>query len=317
MNVLGRDGSRCEAFQPTEGLDPDLVGNVERYLDAVRSNLLFAKSVVLVEGDAEEILVPILVKKVLGVSLDELGVSLVNIRSTGFKNVAALFHGLRIRKRCSIVTDHDVSVIDTTPVAGDPDALRKFKEKCLGSQESGAARKTDLEAFAAGNPWVKAFYATHTFEVDFVAAGNADKAIGILGGVYAKPATITKATAELSSPLVAYYGTRVLRMAANMGKGWFAILLGKNVDHRTALPEYLVRAVAFARPDLSAEVWCNVLEYRLYYLLKDGLATAAKVSSFKHAVNEYRAGRKDFPGIRSEFLAEFPNDRINAVLSAF
>ena len=68
------------------------VGNIQRYLDAVRSNLLFAKSVVLVEGDAEEILIPILVKKVLGVSLDELGISLINIRSTGFKNVAVLFH---------------------------------------------------------------------------------------------------------------------------------------------------------------------------------------------------------------------------------
>ena len=317
MNVLGRDGSRCEAFQPTEGLDPVLVGNVERYLDAVRSNLLFAKSVVLVEGDAEEILVPILIKKVLGVSLDELGVSLVNIRSTGFKNVAALFHGLRIRKRCSIVTDHDVSVMDTTPVAGDSDALRKFKEKCLGSQESGAARTVDLESFAAGNPWVKAFYATHTFEVDFVAAGNADKVVSILGGVYKDPDTISKAEAELKALPVYKFGTRVLRMATNMGKGWFAILLGKNVDHRTAVPEYLIRAVAFAQPDLSAEVWCNVLEYRLAHLLNDGLAKAAAVSAFKQNVNEYREGRKDFKEIRSEFLAEFPNDRINAVLSAF
>lgn len=54
-----------------------------------------------------------------------------------------------------------------------------------------------------------------------------------------------------------------------------------------------------------------------YHLLKDGLATVATVSSFKHNIDEYREGRTDFPGIRSEFLAEFPDDRINAVLSAF
>lgn len=71
------------------------------------------------EGDAEEILVPILIKNVLGVSLDELGISLINIRSTGFQNVAVLFDDARIRKRCSIVTDLDKSIIDTTPAAGD------------------------------------------------------------------------------------------------------------------------------------------------------------------------------------------------------
>jgi putative ATP-dependent endonuclease of the OLD family len=56
MNILGRQDGRCEAYQPSTGLaDPD-VRNIQRYLDAVRSNLLFAKSVLLVEGDAEEIL---------------------------------------------------------------------------------------------------------------------------------------------------------------------------------------------------------------------------------------------------------------------
>lgn len=90
VNILGREGDRCEAYQPAIGLNPEEIGNIQRYLDAVRSNLLFAKSVLLVEGDAEEILVPILIKNVLGVSLDELGISLINIRSTGFQNVAVL-----------------------------------------------------------------------------------------------------------------------------------------------------------------------------------------------------------------------------------
>ena len=57
---------KCEAFQPSVGLSTEEVNFVQRYLDAIRSNLLFAKSVILVEGDAEEILIPILIKKVLG-----------------------------------------------------------------------------------------------------------------------------------------------------------------------------------------------------------------------------------------------------------
>jgi len=63
VNILARNGTTCEAYQPTVGLTDTQIRNVQRYLDAVRSNLLFAKSVLLVEGDAEEILIPLLVKR--------------------------------------------------------------------------------------------------------------------------------------------------------------------------------------------------------------------------------------------------------------
>jgi putative ATP-dependent endonuclease of OLD family len=69
VNVLGKVNGKYEAFQPAAGLTNEQSGFVQRYLDAIRSNLLFAKSVILIEGDAEEILVPTLIKNVLGVSL--------------------------------------------------------------------------------------------------------------------------------------------------------------------------------------------------------------------------------------------------------
>jgi putative ATP-dependent endonuclease of OLD family len=87
-----------------------------------------------------------LIKKVLGVSLDELGISLINIRSTGFKNVAVLFHDSRIRKKCGIITDLDAAIIDTTPDPADTESLEAFKEKCLASQKAGISRKEILEA---------------------------------------------------------------------------------------------------------------------------------------------------------------------------
>ena len=52
---------------------------IERYLDAKRSVLLFSKAVILVEGDGEELLIPSLVKQCFGVSLDELGIGLINV----------------------------------------------------------------------------------------------------------------------------------------------------------------------------------------------------------------------------------------------
>ncbi|MBF4436759.1 ATP-dependent endonuclease, partial [Vibrio anguillarum] len=69
MNIIGLVDGTCEVFQPAKGLTNEQTGFVQRYLDAIRSNLLFARSVILVEGDAEEILIPVLFKKSTGLSL--------------------------------------------------------------------------------------------------------------------------------------------------------------------------------------------------------------------------------------------------------
>ena len=81
MNILAKKINYAEVYQPSNGLEPEKITKLERYLDAVRSNLLFAKGVLLVEGDAEAIFIPTLIRKVLGISLDELGISLINIGS--------------------------------------------------------------------------------------------------------------------------------------------------------------------------------------------------------------------------------------------
>lgn len=317
INILGKNNGFCEAYQPAIGLTPTEVGNIQRYLDAVRCNLLFAKSVVLVEGDAEEILIPILIKQVLGLSLDELGISLVNIRSTGFKNVAVLFHNNRIRKKCSIITDLDDSFIDTTPSAGDPEPLAAFKKRCLGAKTSGANRKADLLTFASGNPWLNAFFAPHTFEVDFISAGNADKVIRIINDVYTDPTTITKAKAEINSADIALYGKRVLTMANNQGKGWFAILLGKVIDFQTAIPDYILDAIFFAHSNIPNKIWFNIFDYRLKLILENNLSTPEVVTNFRTTLNKFKLDEVDLPAISSELQKSFPDDQLNNVLNRY
>jgi len=318
VNILGRDGGRCEAYQPATGLRPEEIGNIQRYLDAVRSNLLFAKSVILVEGDAEEILIPILVKKVLGISLDELGISLINIRSTGFQNVAVLFHDDRIRKRCSIVTDLDKSIINTEAVEGESEAIAKRKAKYQASEKKGLARKVQLEAFCNDNDWIAPFFAPHTFEVDFVTAGNARKVIAVLPNVYTDAPTIAKAKASLKSGDITRYGQRVLTMAENQGKGWFAILLGKKVDPHTAIPRYILDAIAFAHPVVKKEVWFNILNYRISFIEEDDPFVDPKtLAEFRIKLQLFKNGDIDFGDIKKEMFAAFPDDRINDVLEVF
>ncbi|MDV7560307.1 AAA family ATPase [Acinetobacter baumannii] len=83
---------------------------LERFLDSTKSNLFFANGVILVEGDAENILLPIIANK-LGRDLSRYGVSIVNVGSTAFLRYANIF--LRndnkfLDLKVSLITDVDV-----------------------------------------------------------------------------------------------------------------------------------------------------------------------------------------------------------------
>lgn len=314
VNILGRSGRRCEVFQPAAGLAPTEIRGIQRYLDAVRSNLLFAKSVVLVEGDAEEILVPALIKEVLGVSLDELGLSLINIRSTGFENVAVLFHDGRIRKRCAIVTDMDAAFFDLNPDALDTPAMIKAKDKAIGARDAGIARHARLEAFTGANVWLTTHYAAHTFEVDFIAAGNAEIAIEVLGSVYTHPPTIQAATAELRSNDPAIYGKRILTMAENAGKGWLAIQIAKRITPRTRIPGYLLEAIFSAHTPISPAVLANMVDHRITIHEDPAVIAPALVQDLRAQVRQLRAGEIDAAAMRESLIVGLPGDVVIDVL---
>ncbi|MBY5666218.1 AAA family ATPase [Rhizobium leguminosarum] len=314
VNILGRSGSRCEAFRPSAGLDEPEIRSIQRYLDAVRSNLLFAKSVILVEGDAEEILLPTLVKEVLGVSLDELGISLINIRSTGFENVAILFHDRRIRRRCAIVTDLDAAFFNTDPNPADSDSLRKAKEKALGSQAAGIVRRARLTAFKDGNDWISVHYAPRTFEVEFVAAGNAELAVSAVNSVYSQAATILAATEELRSNDPAVYGKRILTMAESAGKGWLAIQLAKRVTGATRIPDYIVEAIFSAHRPISRAVLANMIEHRLKFHQDPAVIADAQLAELRGQVKAFRTGELEIDPLREAIIGVVAGDVIIDVI---
>lgn len=316
MNILGRECGIVEAFQPAKGLDEKLVRNIQRYLDAVRSNLLFARSVILVEGDAEEILIPVMVKKLLGIGLDEFGTSLVNIRSTGFENVASLFHDERIRKRCAIITDLDAPIEGIDP--DDENMIRaKRREKMARSAKSGEERKVRLDAFAEENQWVDVFYAPHTFEVDFVASGNDALVRGLVGETWDTERRRDSAKSALSSGDVAQFGNIVLRMAKIYGKGWFAVLLASTVTPHISIPRYVLKAIHFANPVLSNEVWFNILTYRLKTLIKEKSCDKGDAKKFAKEIEQFRQGKKTLKSLADLSKQTFPDDEINDFLEVF
>ncbi len=275
MNILMKEASHCEVCQPSTGLREKEIDRLERYLDAVRTNLLFAKSVILVEGDAEEILVPILVERVLGVSLDELGISIINLRSTGFENVARIFGNQRLRRRCCILTDLDKSL------SGEQTTASKI----------GKTRKNKLDKFSSGNEWVQPFYAEYTFEVDFVAAGNSHEAIATVAEVYSNEATWKAAECELENVDVSVFGKRILKMANYLGKGWFATLLGEHVKYWTVIPNYITQALAFASRPISDELIGQIVGHRIKCIKTAKFGEERELEACEAILASFRGGK--------------------------
>ena len=85
---------------------------LERFLDSTKANLFFAKGVLIVEGDAENLLLPAFAE-ILGKKLSRHGVSIVNVGSTAFLRYARIFMRKtepRMTMPVAVITDCDQEV---------------------------------------------------------------------------------------------------------------------------------------------------------------------------------------------------------------
>ncbi len=83
---------------------------LRRFLDVTKANLFFAKGVVIVEGDAENILLPLLAE-ILDQSFSKNGVSVVNVGHVGLFRYARIFQredGKESPIRVACLTDRDI-----------------------------------------------------------------------------------------------------------------------------------------------------------------------------------------------------------------
>jgi len=302
VNILAKGKRQARVYHPAVGLQSEQCNRIERYLDAIRTTLLFAKGVILVEGDAELIVIPTLIRQVLGAGLDELGVSLIGMSSAVFSNVAVLFHDERIRRRCAILTDLDTSIA-TLPV--DPDDDDKFEKSCRSSQKSGLERKALLDELCNDNQWLESFYATHTFEVAFLLADNKQEVIETLPNIYSQEIRKVASEAKLNDENSEVAGREVLRLAAKKGKGWFALLVAERITSHTYIPEYILQAVAFACKDtIDRQALGRMIRYRCEQVHKQDTA-------HRRAVLASLQKPKDVDATISTFSSSYRNDPVS------
>lgn len=310
VNVMKKvDEQTSLVMKPTNGLDQFGADVLEykgisfskilsRYLDAKRSVLLFSKGVIMVEGDGEEILIPALVKKVLGVSLDEMGIGLINIGSVGFENVACLFDESRLQRKCSIVTDLDVVV----------DGAKKSSQVAM---DRGASRREKLSRLFDANPYVSAFYAPHTLEVDFASEDNNKRFVcAIIKRAYKDAATKEKHVLAVKSGTEAERYDSVMTVAKNIKKGWYATLLAEKIDAGATIPMYILDAIAFVAKDILSEklLWkMTSHSFNAYDLDED-------YDDLKTAFKEARSSKEIRETIEM-FCDEFPNDMVSSFIA--
>lgn len=87
---------------------------LERFLDATKANLFFAKGLIMVEGDAENLLIPA-IAQLIGRNLHEYGISVVNVGSTAYKRYVSIFKrkdGKAFNMPIAIVSDLDIRAIE-------------------------------------------------------------------------------------------------------------------------------------------------------------------------------------------------------------
>jgi putative ATP-dependent endonuclease of the OLD family len=255
MVVLTNDGTvatKSAVATANPALTPKERSDLERYLDATRSALLFARKVILVEGPAELFLVAPLVHAVMKINLDEHGISVIPIHGTHFIPYARLFGPSAITKRCSVVTDGDAQNEEEEPELEEEDEEAAGSETSVDEMPDGPTRLETLKALENAN--LKVFAGETTFEMELTNVGTlgmfsaacAEVGAPRIAKFLKKLETDIGDTTELTADHTARLARAkkyVLNTSKRFQKGRFAQIVSKHASLAKSLPEYLKLAV--------------------------------------------------------------------------
>lgn len=144
--ILMKDGFGYDLSEGKTKLQKGDYLFLQRFLDSTKANLFFAKGIIMVEGDAENILIPV-IADILGYPLEKYGISIVNVGSTAFLRYSRIMvraDGTSIGIPVSVITDCDVTPYDVDEETKE----KKFDEKIT---ESVKAEKDKSKKYTNGS----------------------------------------------------------------------------------------------------------------------------------------------------------------------
>lgn len=228
ISVLQRRQSIIRLFSFDELSEKDYPKESKRhlrkFLDTTKAQIFFANGVLLVEGVAEAIIIPILAKKFLTEKIDlcKSGIELVNIGGVAFNHFGLLFNNDDERKRllskCAIITDSD--------------------PKDDGAISDRAQNAKDLEKHN-----LKVCLAPHTLEHDLFEESEHNRTI--MRDVYRE---MHAHTDDLSGDF--NVSTLMEKLKSNKDKAEFALQLYDRLEKESEfdVPAYIKEAILFVVP---------------------------------------------------------------------
>lgn len=245
MMVRQQHGARGQAIGKF-GLAQDELHHLDRFLDVTKASLLFARAVLLVEGLAEQLLMPLLANAA-GHSLLESHVTVVNVGGLAFGPFAHLYGPDRLPHRCAVVSDGDPKEAGVGGAPGDP---QDDSAPASGTDQSVAESEADTvlsatatKLLADQNANRQVYLAEKTFEWDLVAAGNWDWALAALTELHPRVARRLAEDASLDDDRKR---ADAMLAAISGEKGPFAQAMAQVAGTREiSVPSYLAEAITF------------------------------------------------------------------------
>lgn len=228
-------------------VSPDELEDIERYLTATRSELLFSRGVILVQGDAEETLLPVFADSI-GKNLDRLGISVCNVAGIHFEAYVKLAASLGLP--LAVVTDWD-PLDGTKPPLGKARTLDIWDAYAAvsGRPKLTAEQRThweaaDFDAFSATWAHEGIFLNAQTFEISV--AGEPTLLAALLnildeqgfGSVRTKRIAAWRSGTPVDP-------AQLLAMVADIGKGRLSAKLAKKLPGGPTPPPYIAAAIRF------------------------------------------------------------------------
>lgn len=239
LTMDGQSSTSGCALKDAAGLSDAETADLNRFLEATRSILLYARKVILVEGPSELFLIPALVKAVMNIELDRHGISVVPIFGTHFETYAKLFGPGVLRKKCAIITDGDASIDEYEEGTCEDDTIDVADED-YGSSEY-------LQVFKCPVTFERAITVKGTLAMFCAALNecNYPDAVQVFNNGIAK---LEEGGDEEKT--LAPMREKILNSAKRCGKSRFAQIASKYANQATALPSYIRQAVEWIMEDV-------------------------------------------------------------------
>ena len=266
LRVLHRTpegGLRCMSLADCS-IEPSEMRQLRRMFDVTKASLLFAKSIILVEGITEALLLPVLARR-LKINLDHNGISVIPICGVDFETISRLFGKNGLQIRVAVVTDGDPGF-----ERAESDEKITWKDRTPNLDSAGipvvCSRVKSLLEKHQDRIFVGVFHSNVTLEYSLAQAGTKNPAVlcevweSLFKGI---PKTLNKQKlAECGGDhsketLAVWRG--ICLAETTCSKAEFAQALASHLDDRHPNGDYVVSPADFLIPDYLKSALEHVL----------------------------------------------------------